>query len=61
MRSLYKERVEVGRGENSFFLWQEREGNFLLPTCIGCEVWVEGGKGLSLNLNLYSTCWLSID
>lgn len=61
MKSLYKERVEGGRGENSFVPWQEMEGSFLLPTCTDCEVWVEGGKGLSLNLNLYSICWPSID
>lgn len=61
MKSLYKERVEGGRGENSFVPWQETEGNFLLPTCTDCEVWVEGDKGLSLNLNLYSICWPSID
>lgn len=61
MRSPYKERVAEDRGENSFVPWQEMEGNFLLLTCTDYEEWVEGDKGLSLNLNLYSICWLSID
>lgn len=61
MRSPYKERVEEDRGENSFVPWQEMEGNFLLLTSTDYEEWVEGDKGLSLNLNLYSICWLSID
>lgn len=60
MRSLYKERVEGGRGENSFVPWQETGGNFPRPTCTDCEAWVAGDRGLSLNLDLCSICWPSI-